>query len=90
MIIRKGPEEIERIARAGDLVAATIAHVGERLRPGITTGELDLIAGAFIDEHGGVSTSKGYTAPTRPRSASPRTSWSCTGSQGRTSSGTAI
>ena len=28
MIIRKGPAEIERIARAGDLVAATIAHVG--------------------------------------------------------------
>ena len=60
MIIRKGPEEIERIARAGDLVAATIAHVGDHLRPGITTGELDLIAGAFIDEHGGVSASKGY------------------------------
>ena len=60
MIIRKGHEEIERIARAGDLVAATIAHVGERIRPGITTGELDDIAGAFIAEHGGVSASKGY------------------------------
>ena len=32
MIIRKGPEEIERIARAGDLVAATIAHVGGQHR----------------------------------------------------------
>ena len=60
MIIRKGPAEIERIARAGDLVAATIAHVGEHIRPGITTGELDDIAGAFIAEHGGVSASKGY------------------------------
>jgi methionyl aminopeptidase len=60
MIIRKGPEEIERIARAGELVAATIAHVGEHLRPGITTGELDDIAGAFIAAHGGVSASKGY------------------------------
>ena len=28
--------------------------------PGITTGELDVIAGAFIAEHGGVSASKGY------------------------------
>ena len=60
MIIRKGPEEIERIARAGDLVAATIAHVGGQIEPGITTGELDVIAGAFIAEHGGVSASKGY------------------------------
>ncbi|MCY7302826.1 MAG: type I methionyl aminopeptidase [Thermoleophilia bacterium] len=60
MIIRKGPEEIERIARAGALVAATIAHVGEHLRPGISTGELDDIAGAFVKTHGGVSASKGY------------------------------
>jgi methionyl aminopeptidase len=60
MIIRKGPDEIERIARAGDLVAATISHVGEHLEPGITTGELDDIAGAFIAAHGGVSASKGY------------------------------
>lgn len=60
MIIRKGPEEIERIARAGDLVAATIAHVGERVEPGITTAELDRIAEAFITAHGGTSTSRGY------------------------------
>ena len=60
MIIRKGPAEIERIARAGELVAATIAHVGEHVRPGITTGELDDIAGAFLAEHGGTSASKGY------------------------------
>jgi methionyl aminopeptidase len=60
MIIRKGREEIERIARAGELVAATIRHVGERLEPGVTTRELDLVADAFIREHGGVPTSKDY------------------------------
>jgi methionyl aminopeptidase len=60
MIIRKGDAEIERIARAGALVAATIAHVGERITPGITTGELDDIADAFIRERGGVPTSQGY------------------------------
>ncbi len=60
MIIRKGAAEIERIARAGALVAATIARVGERVEAGITTGELDEIAEAFITEHGGVATSKGY------------------------------
>jgi methionyl aminopeptidase len=60
MIIRKGREEIERIAQAGELVAATIRHVGEHLEPGVTTGELDLVADAFIREHGGVPTSKNY------------------------------
>jgi methionyl aminopeptidase len=60
MIIRKGPAEIERIARAGELVAATIAHVGERLEPGVTTGELDRIADGFIRGRGGIPTSLGY------------------------------
>jgi methionyl aminopeptidase len=60
VIIRKGPEEIERIARAGDLAAATVSHVGEHLEPGITTGELDDIADRFMRSRGGVPTSKGY------------------------------
>jgi methionyl aminopeptidase len=60
MIIRKGPAEIERIARAGSLAAETISHVGERLEPGIATGELDHIAEDFIVARGGIPTSKGY------------------------------
>jgi methionyl aminopeptidase len=60
MIIRKSQAEIERIARAGALVAETIAHVGERIEPGITTLELDRIADEFIRAHGGVPTSQGY------------------------------
>ncbi|MBM3678602.1 MAG: type I methionyl aminopeptidase [Actinobacteria bacterium] len=60
MIIRKGPEEIERIARAGALVAETIDHVGRHIEPGITTGELDIVAEDFIRAHGGIPTSKGY------------------------------
>ena len=60
MIIRKGAAEIDRIARAGDVVAETIAHVGERLEPGITLLELDGIADAFIRARGGIPTSLGY------------------------------
>jgi methionyl aminopeptidase len=60
MIIRKGDQEIERIARAGDLVAETIDHVGRQLEAGITTAELDDIADAFIRSHGGIPTSLGY------------------------------
>jgi methionyl aminopeptidase len=48
------------MARAGELVAETIALVGEHVQPGITTGELDRIAEDFIRERGGVPTSKGY------------------------------
>ena len=48
------------MARAGELVAETIALLGEHIQPGITTGELDRIAEDFIREHGGVPTSKGY------------------------------
>ncbi len=60
MIIRKGAAEIERIASAGEVVAATIDHVGSHLQPGITTQELDDIADRFIRSNGGVPTSKGY------------------------------
>ena len=60
MIVRKSAAEIEGMARAGELVAETIALVGEHVRPGITTGELDRIAEEFIREHGAVPTSKGY------------------------------
>jgi methionyl aminopeptidase len=60
VIIRKSAQEIEGMARAGELVAETIALLGEQLQPGITTGELDRIAEDFIREHGGVPTSKGY------------------------------
>jgi methionyl aminopeptidase len=60
MIIRKSSREIEKMAAAGALVAETIAHVGGLLRPGVTTEELDDVAGAFIREHGGIPTSEDY------------------------------
>ena len=60
MIIRKSAAEIEGMARAGELVAETIALIGEQVQPGITTGDLDRIAEEFIRDHGGVPTSKGY------------------------------
>jgi methionyl aminopeptidase len=60
LIVRKSPAEIEGMARAGELVADTIALLGEHAQPGITTAELDRIAEDFIREHGGVPTSKGY------------------------------
>ncbi|MBA2461173.1 MAG: type I methionyl aminopeptidase [Actinobacteria bacterium] len=60
MIIRKSRQEIEKMAEAGRVVAEAIAHVGERIEPGITTGELDQVADDYIRSCGGVPTSLGY------------------------------
>lgn len=87
MILRKNLDEIERIARAGALVAETISHVGEHLKSGITMLELDHVAERFIRAHGGVPTSLGYKGYPA-RSASRRTTSSFTASPTRRSWGT--
>ena len=56
-VVRKSAAEIEGMARTGALVAETIAHVGEHIRPGVTTGELDAIAEEYVRTRGGVPTS---------------------------------
>ena len=60
MIIRKSQQEIERMARAGEVVAETLALLEERARPGVTTAELDTLADELIRSRGGVPTFKGY------------------------------
>jgi methionyl aminopeptidase len=60
VIIRKSPEEIERMARAGAVVADVLALIGERAQPGVTTEELDTLADEFIRAQGGQPTFKGY------------------------------
>jgi methionyl aminopeptidase len=60
MIIRKSNRELEQMADAGAIVVRTIELVGEHVRPGVTTAELDAIADEFIRSNGGVPTFKGY------------------------------
>jgi len=60
VIIRKSAAEIEGMARAGALVAETLALCAEQLEPGLSMIELDRIAEEHIRSHGGVPTSKGY------------------------------
>ena len=60
MIIRKSPAEIEGMARAGALLAETLALVGEHLEPGVTMRELDRIADEHLGANGATPTSKGY------------------------------
>jgi methionyl aminopeptidase len=60
MIIRKTKEEIEKMRVAGQLVAAVLAELEGLIVPGISTGELDLIAESAIRRQGGVPSFKGY------------------------------
>ena len=60
MIIRKSAQEIETMARAGAVVAGTLALLEENVRPGITTGELDALAEEYIRSYDGYPTFKGY------------------------------
>jgi methionyl aminopeptidase len=60
MIIRKSEQEIEAMARAGRVVAETLALLGESMRSGVTTQELDEIAEEYIRAQGGAPTFKGY------------------------------
>jgi methionyl aminopeptidase len=60
MIIRKSKQEIEGMARAGELVYETLQLVAEHLEVGVTMLELDRIADQHIASKGGIPTSKGY------------------------------
>src|SRR6185503_1509102 len=60
MIERKSNAELETMARAGRVVADTLALLGEALRPGMTTQDLDEVAEGYIRAQGGVPTFKGY------------------------------
>jgi methionyl aminopeptidase len=60
VIIRKSAQELERMAHSGRVVAETHALIGEHIRPGVTTGELDKLAEEFIRSRGGVPTFLGY------------------------------
>jgi methionyl aminopeptidase len=59
-IIRKSTQEIEQMERAGRVVVQTLELLGEHVRAGVTTQELDELAEEFIVAQGGLPTFKGY------------------------------
>ncbi len=60
MIIKKSPEEIEQMARAGSVLIATLDLLESRIRPDVSTAELDTLAERFIRSQGATPTFKGY------------------------------
>jgi methionyl aminopeptidase len=71
VIVRKSQPEIAQMGRAGRVVAETLALLGEHVRPGVTTAELDAVADEFIRSQGGFPTFKGYRGYPASICASP-------------------
>lgn len=59
-VTRKSRAEIEKMRRAGRIVAEVLALTEEALRPGVSTGELDRLAERHIRSAGAVPSFKGY------------------------------
>jgi methionyl aminopeptidase len=60
VIIRKSPEEIDKMAAAGAILVRTLRLLEGKLREGVTTGELDAAAERFIRSQGATPAFKGY------------------------------
>jgi methionyl aminopeptidase len=72
MVTRKSRSEIERMRRAGRVVAEVLDLIEAELRPGVSTARLDAIAEAHIRSVGATPSFKGYPGinPNRPFPAS--------------------
>jgi methionyl aminopeptidase len=55
-----GPREVARLRRAGEAARDTLAHVGERLRAGVTTADVDAWVREDTRKRGGTPSQLGY------------------------------
>jgi methionyl aminopeptidase len=62
-IVIKSPSEIAIMREAGRINALALHKVGELIRPGISTAELDGMAEDIIRQHGGTPAFKNYPGP---------------------------
>ena len=60
MVIRKSDRELALMRAAGRIVAITLAHLEERIKPGITTAEMDALAYEIVTKHGATPSFLGY------------------------------
>lgn len=71
MIIRKSPEEIDKMAAAGAIHTRTMKLLAGKVREGVSTAELDAAAEKYIRSQGAVPAFKGYRGFTGSICASP-------------------
>jgi len=61
MILLKSKDEIEHMRAANRIVAEILAETRSRVRPGVTTAELDALAEELTRQKGARPAFKGYT-----------------------------
>ena len=71
MIVKKSPAEIDKMAAAGAVLVRTMDMLAAKVRPGVTTGELDAAAEKFIRSQGATPAFKGYRGVPGSICASP-------------------
>ncbi|HEX5376263.1 MAG TPA: type I methionyl aminopeptidase [Solirubrobacterales bacterium] len=60
MIIRKTPEQVDKMAAAGEVLVRCLRMLATKARPGVTTAELDAAAEKLIRSQGAEPAFKGY------------------------------
>jgi methionyl aminopeptidase len=60
VIIKKSPAELDKMAASGKILARCLTLLSGKVRPGVTTGELDAAAERFIRSQGAEPVFKGY------------------------------
>lgn len=60
MIVLKSKREIEQMKLAGDILAACHKEIAKRIKPGITTMEIEHFVESFLKEKGAKPEQKGY------------------------------
>ncbi|HXR61722.1 MAG TPA: type I methionyl aminopeptidase [Solirubrobacterales bacterium] len=60
MIIKKTPEQVDKMAASGDVLVRCLKMLASKVRAGITTEELDAVAEKFIRSQGAEPAFKGY------------------------------
>ncbi len=66
-VILKSAGEIALMRESGRIVGEVLTLIGSRIRPGVTTAELDTLAEEFIRSQGGLPAFKGYGPDRRNR-----------------------
>ncbi|OLS02042.1 type I methionyl aminopeptidase [Tissierella creatinophila] len=60
MIILKTPEQIEKMSKAGKILASLHREIAKMIKPGITTQEIDGFVEKYLEERGASPEQKGY------------------------------
>lgn len=60
MIIIKTPEEIDKMKKAGEILAGVHKEIADMIKPGITTSEIDKFVEEYLEKKGAYPEQKGY------------------------------